>query len=128
MAGDALADKEFASITGPAAEGVLFTFGPDPRKKPTRRGDREQVQGQEHRSGGLHALHLRRVPDLGAGRGQGRHHRRQEGRRRDQGRQLGHRARQDLLHTKGDITILDYVVYKWDRNGNYAELPGQPGS
>ena len=33
MAGDALADKEFASITGPAAEGVLFTFGPDPRKK-----------------------------------------------------------------------------------------------
>src|SRR5450755_2547999 len=35
MAGDALADKEFASITGPAAEGTLFTFGPDPRKKPT---------------------------------------------------------------------------------------------
>src|SRR6185503_19451419 len=35
MSGDALADKEFASITGPAGEGVLFTFGPDPRKKPT---------------------------------------------------------------------------------------------
>src|SRR5581483_4651498 len=35
MEGDALADKEFASITGPAADGVLFTFGPDPRKKPT---------------------------------------------------------------------------------------------
>jgi branched-chain amino acid transport system substrate-binding protein len=35
MAGDALADKEFASITGPAAEGTLFTFGPDPRNKPT---------------------------------------------------------------------------------------------
>src|ERR1700756_3587413 len=35
MAGDALADKEFASITGPAGEGVLFTFGPDPRKKAT---------------------------------------------------------------------------------------------
>src|SRR5215468_7230036 len=35
MAGDSLADKEFASITGPAGEGTLFTFGPDPRKKPT---------------------------------------------------------------------------------------------
>ena len=35
MAGDAMADKEFASITGPAGEGTLFTFGPDPRKKPT---------------------------------------------------------------------------------------------
>ncbi|MGY3650564.1 branched-chain amino acid transport system substrate-binding protein [Bradyrhizobium sp. LM4.3] len=35
MAGDALADKEYASITGPAGEGTLFTFGPDPRNKPT---------------------------------------------------------------------------------------------
>src|ERR1041385_4561711 len=35
MAGDAMADKEYASITGPAGEGVLFTFGPDPRKRPT---------------------------------------------------------------------------------------------
>src|SRR5437016_693432 len=23
---------------------------------------------------------------------------------------------------KGDITVIDYVVYKWDKNGNYAEL------
>jgi len=35
MSGDALADKEYASITGPAGEGTLFTFGPDPRNKPT---------------------------------------------------------------------------------------------
>src|SRR6201991_4670865 len=34
MAGDALNDKEFASITGPAADGTLFTFGPDPRNNP----------------------------------------------------------------------------------------------
>src|ERR1700686_1598916 len=33
-AGHALADKEFASIPGPAGEGTLFTFGPDPRNKP----------------------------------------------------------------------------------------------
>jgi branched-chain amino acid transport system substrate-binding protein len=33
MGGDAINDKEFASITGPAAEGTLFTFGPDPRNK-----------------------------------------------------------------------------------------------
>src|SRR5215470_3701654 len=38
MAGDSLADKEFASITGPAGEGTLFTFGPDPRNKPTAKG------------------------------------------------------------------------------------------
>ena len=34
MAGDALGGKEFGSITGPNADGVLFTFGPDPRKRP----------------------------------------------------------------------------------------------
>lgn len=31
--GDALVTNEFWSITGPAGEGVLMTFGPDPRKK-----------------------------------------------------------------------------------------------
>src|SRR4051795_1059600 len=31
MAGDALADKEFASITGPAGDGTLFTLRPAPR-------------------------------------------------------------------------------------------------
>ncbi len=25
---------------------------------------------------------------------------------------------------KGDITLLDYVVYKWDKDG-YAESPGK---
>src|ERR1700689_4970433 len=35
MAGDALASREFASITGAAGDGVLFTFPPDPRKRPT---------------------------------------------------------------------------------------------
>src|SRR6201990_798784 len=35
MAGDALADTEFASIAGPAAEGTLFPFGSGPPNKPT---------------------------------------------------------------------------------------------
>src|SRR5262252_1313520 len=35
ISGDAIATNEFWSITGPADEGMLFTFGPDPRKKPT---------------------------------------------------------------------------------------------
>jgi branched-chain amino acid transport system substrate-binding protein len=31
VGGDALATEEFWSITGPAGEGTLMTFGPDPR-------------------------------------------------------------------------------------------------
>ena len=34
MAGDALADKEFAAVTGTLGAGTLMTFGPDPRKNP----------------------------------------------------------------------------------------------
>src|SRR5258705_6181925 len=39
MAGDPLADKQFSSIPGPDGEGTQFTFGPDPRNKPTRQAN-----------------------------------------------------------------------------------------
>ena len=29
---------------------------------------------------------------------------------------------------KGDITVVDYVVYQWDKSGNYAELPTKSGT
>ena len=34
ISGDALATNEFWSITGAAGEGMMFTFGADPRKRP----------------------------------------------------------------------------------------------
>lgn len=34
ISGDAIATNEFWSITGPAGEGMLFTFASDPRKRP----------------------------------------------------------------------------------------------
>src|SRR6516164_4648612 len=34
MGGDALATQAYWSITGPAGEGTLMTFSPDPRKNP----------------------------------------------------------------------------------------------
>ncbi|KQT54162.1 amino acid ABC transporter substrate-binding protein [Aureimonas sp. Leaf454] len=34
MSGDGITSDEFASIGGPAVEGTLMTFGPDPRKNP----------------------------------------------------------------------------------------------
>jgi len=34
ISGDGIVSDEFASIAGPAAEGVLNTFGPDPTKRP----------------------------------------------------------------------------------------------
>ena len=34
MSGDGITSDEFASIGGPAVEGTLMTFPPDPRKRP----------------------------------------------------------------------------------------------
>src|SRR3569832_1841305 len=41
MAGVAFADKEYASISGPAGDGTLFTFDPKPHNKPTTKKNNE---------------------------------------------------------------------------------------
>jgi branched-chain amino acid transport system substrate-binding protein len=38
MGGDGITDDEFAVIAGPAAEGTLMTFSPDPRNNPAAKG------------------------------------------------------------------------------------------
>ncbi len=43
ISGDGIVSDEFAAIAGPAAEGVLNTFGPDPRNNPAREGRRRRV-------------------------------------------------------------------------------------
>jgi branched-chain amino acid transport system substrate-binding protein len=128
MAGDALADKEFASITGAAAEGVLFTFGPDPRKKPTaaaivKKFTDRTIDPEGYTLYSYAALQVWTQAVAKAGT--------------TDPKKVAAAMKQGTWDTvlgaisytaKGDITILDYVVYKWDRSGNYAELPGQSGS
>jgi branched-chain amino acid transport system substrate-binding protein len=122
MSGDALADKEFASITGPAGEGTLFTFGPDPRNKPTAKAivakfkanniDPEgytlytyaamQVWSQAVKKAGT--MDPKKVMDtIKAGAWD---------------TVLG----KIEIDAKGDLKQIDYVVYKWDAQGNYTEI------
>ncbi len=77
MSGDALADKEYASITGPAGE------------------------GQQYRSRRLYALYLRRDAGLVAGGGESQNHRSQESHGNDQGRRVGYGDRQDGVRRQG---------------------------
>src|SRR5207247_2465159 len=44
ISGDAIATNEFWSITGPAGEGMLFTVGPDPRKKPPAAAEVKKIK------------------------------------------------------------------------------------
>src|SRR5215475_14178546 len=122
MAGDALADKEYASITGPAGAGTLFTFGPDPRKKPTAAAIVEKFKAKNIDPEGytLYTYAAFQVWSQAVAK-------------------AGSTDTKKVMETikagswdtvigtlsfdaKGDIKQLDYVVYKWDDKGNYAEV------
>jgi branched-chain amino acid transport system substrate-binding protein len=122
MAGDALADKEFASITGPAGAGTLFTFGPDPRNKPTAKAIVEKFKAKNIDPEGytLYTYAAMQVWSQAV-------------------KKAGTTDPKKVMDTikggawdtvigklefdaKGDIKQLDYVVYKWDDKGNYTEI------
>jgi branched-chain amino acid transport system substrate-binding protein len=122
MAGDALVDKEYASITGPAGEGTLFTFPPDPRKKPTAAAIVEKFKAKNIDPEGytLYTYAAIQVWSQAAAK-------------------AGTTDPKKVMDTikagtwdtvtgkiqydaKGDIKQVDYVVYKWDDKGNYTEI------
>ncbi|QAU46198.1 branched-chain amino acid ABC transporter substrate-binding protein [Bradyrhizobium guangzhouense] len=122
MSGDALADKEYASITGPAGEGTLFTFGPDPRNKPTAKKIVEafKAKGIDPEGYTLYTYAALQVWSQAV-------------------KKAGTTDAKKVMETikagkwdtvlgpleydaKGDIKQIDYVVYKWDAKGGYAEL------
>jgi branched-chain amino acid transport system substrate-binding protein len=127
MAGDAMADKEYASITGAAGEGTLFTFGPDPRKKPTAAAivDKFKAKNIDPEGYTLYTYAAMQIWSQAAAK-------------------AGTTDPKKVMDTikagawdtvigkieydsKGDIKQLDYVVYKWDDKGGYAEV-SQKGS
>ena len=122
MAGDALADKEYASITGPAGAGTLFTFGPDPRKKPTAASIVEKFKAKNIDPEGytLYTYAAFQVWSKAVAK-------------------AGTTDPKKVMNTikggswdtvigtlnfdaKGDIKQIDYVVYRWDDKGGYAEV------
>jgi branched-chain amino acid transport system substrate-binding protein len=122
MGGDAMADKQFASVTGAAAEGTLFTFGPDPRKKPTAAAIVQKFKANNIDPEGytLYAYSALQVWSQAVAKA----------------KTIDPKTVMDTIKAgawdtvlgklefdaKGDIKQLDFVVYKWDPNGNYAEV------
>lgn len=122
MAGDALNDKEFASITGPLAAGTLFTFGPDPRNRPDAKAivDKFKAKNIDPEGYTLYTYAAFQVWSQAAAK-------------------AGTTDPQKVIATikagdwntvigdlsfdaKGDIKQTGYVVYRWDDKGNNAEL------
>ena len=128
MAGDALNDKEFASITGPAAEGVLFTFGPDPRNKATAKAVVEKFKAKNIDPEGytLYTYAAMQVWTQAAAKAG-----------TTDPKKVASTAKAGEWDTvlgklsfdaKGDLKVIDYVVYKFDAKGNYAEINPGKGS
>src|SRR6202171_476868 len=122
MAGDALADKEFASITGPAGEGTLFTFGPDPRNKPTAKAIVERFKAKNIDPEGytLYTYAALQVWSQAVTKA-----------KTTDPKKVMETIKAGAWDTvigkmefdaKGDIKQIDYVVYKWDAKGNYTEV------
>src|SRR5438093_6013379 len=122
MAGDALADKEFATITGAAGEGTLFTFGPDPRNKPTAKPIVEKFKAKNIDPEGytLYTYAALQVWSQAAAKAA-----------TTDPKKVMDTIKAGAWDTvigkmefdaKGDIKQIDYVVYKWDAKGNYTEI------
>ena len=124
MAGDALNDMAFASITGPAAEGTLFTFGSDPRKKPTAKAIVERFEAKNINPEG-YTLYTYAAMQIWS----------------EAAKKAGTTDARKVMaaikagkwdtvigpiefDAKGDIKRIDYVVYRWDGKGGYAEVTG----
>jgi branched-chain amino acid transport system substrate-binding protein len=122
MAGDALASKEFATITGAAGEGVLFTFGPDPRKMPSAAAivKRFNAKGIDPEGYTLYTYAAFQIWSKAVAKA-----------KTLDPKKVAETIKAGTWDTvignisydkKGDITAVGWAVYKWDKNGNYAQL------
>ena len=101
MSGDALVTDEYWAITGDTGQGTLMTFSPDPRKNEVAAPVVAEFQAAGLRPRGLHPLHLRRDPGLGAGGREGRLDRPRCGRRGAARQPVRDRARHHRVRRQG---------------------------
>jgi branched-chain amino acid transport system substrate-binding protein len=128
ISGDALATNEFWSITGAIGEGVLFTFGPDPRKRPTAAAvvKRFKDKGVDPEGYTLYTYAAIQVWVDAVTKA-----------KTVDPKKVATTVRAGKWNTvlgsisfdrKGDITAVDYVFYRWTKDGKYEEIPAGKGS
>jgi branched-chain amino acid transport system substrate-binding protein len=122
MSGDAMADHEFSSIAGPAGEGVLFTFGPDPRKRPTAAAvaNKFKAKGIDPEGYTLYTYASFQIWSQAVAKAGSLDPKKVAAAMHDTtfDTVLGPIA----FDRKGDITAIGWAVYRWDRQGNYDEI------
>ena len=128
ISGDAIATNEFWSITGAAGEGMMFTFGSDPRKRPAAAAivKKFKDKGIDPEGYTLYTYAAMQIWSQAATKA-----------KTTDGKQVAQTIKGSKWETvlgpisydkKGDITTVDYVFYKWSKDGKYDEIPAGKGS
>jgi branched-chain amino acid transport system substrate-binding protein len=128
ISGDAIATNEFWSITGPAGEGMLFTFGSDPRKRPAAAAlvKKFKDKGIDPEGYTLYTYAAIQVWVAAVKKAN-----------TTDAKKIADTVRSGKWDTvlgplsfdqKGDITTVDYVFYRWSKDGKYDEIPAGRGS
>jgi branched-chain amino acid transport system substrate-binding protein len=128
ISGDAIATNEFWSITGPAGEGMMFTFGSDPRKRPTAAAVVKKFKDKNVDPEGytLYTYAAMQIWTQAVAKA-----------KTTDAKKVAETIKGGKWDTvlgpisydkKGDITMVDYVFYKWGKDGKYDEIPGGKGS
>ncbi len=121
IGGDALVTEEFWKITGPAGEGTLMTFAPDPRKVPAAKAVVDKFTAQGYNPEGYTLYTYAAIQAFAAAA--------------EKNKSLKLDDLSTALHAmtiptvigplswdkKGDITDPNYVFYIW-KAGKYAEM------
>lgn len=128
VSGDAIATNEFWSITGDAGEGMLFTFGSDPRKRPTAAAVVKKFKDKNIDPEG-YTLYTYAAMQIWAAAVKKAN--------TTDAKKVAETIRTGKWDTvlgpisydkKGDITTVDYVFYRWSKDGKYDEIPMGKGS
>jgi branched-chain amino acid transport system substrate-binding protein len=129
MSGDGLVSDEFASVAGPAVEGTLMTFAPDPRKNPAAKEivAKFRKAGFEPEAYTLYSYAAVQVIAEAANKAKSNDPQKVAASIKANGPfdtaigKLGYNA-------KGDITRPDYVMYEWKKQADgtytYVEISG----
>ena len=131
MGGDGITSDEFASVGGPGVVGSLMTYGPDPRNRPEAKAVVAEFRAKNFEPEAYTLYSYAAVQIIAQAA--------------TAANSLDPKKVADKMHSgmtfktvignisydkKGDITRLDYVVYRWvkqpDGKITYVELPGAP--
>jgi branched-chain amino acid transport system substrate-binding protein len=128
MSGDGIVSSEFASEAGPAAEGVLNTFAPEPRDKPEAKDivAKFRAAGYEPEAYTLYSYSAIQVIAQGITKAGSADDAKKVAAALHAGGPWKTVLGDTSFDAKGDLTKIDYVMYVWkkgtDGKINYVEM------